>query len=110
MKNEVAINYMGRPLNLKVYLDEYTNGGALVTLECMNGAHFCTVSVWVDDTPKLLPDVFYVKAYSENHAIIPELVKAGMLVQAQDVSPVQSEFVTLFAYRLGPEYTPKSED
>ena len=107
----VNIQWFGKDQPLVIDDTEiYQNGGrAVVLFDGTTGERFTDLSVWLPEGRQNLPaangenDAFYVKGWSENEEIVPELVRIGALIPAPEIPSVQTGFVTAEAYRINPE-------
>lgn len=98
--NTVTIQWLGKPRTLRVLAGEYENNNALaLVLQEEDGEHFGTLSVNLDESAMLPPDVFYLKDWSENGPLYREFERLGHLIEAPEFPEVQTGFVTCRAYR-----------
>jgi hypothetical protein len=64
---------------LTIKLDQYASEGLAVQLRDSAGLPYATISMWLDQTPELPKDQFFVKAYSENEQIVGRMLTLGIL-------------------------------
>lgn len=98
----VTLHLFGNTYNVNVQTDKYRDGDSLaVALVEESGEAFAMISTnFPPMSSKLPPNVFYCKDWSENESIIPQLVAKGIIRRRDDIPPLQSGFVTPYAYEL----------
>lgn len=103
MSRSFQINLYGTIYDCTIRQSKYHgNGTPAIQLVTTDGEDLCTVSVNMPDSGFLPPDTFFVKDWSENSTIIPQLVELGIIHRRNDIAGCQSGFVTAFAYELVP--------
>ena len=97
----ITLSLYGNTYTVTVQKSEYRiNGTPAISLVSTDGEPFCTVSVNMPDSEFLPPDTFFVKGWSENESIIPQLVAQNVIRLRADIAPSESEFITAYAYEL----------
>lgn len=83
---------------------EHTPKGALVTLVEANGAPYARLSVFVAQTLAEMPrayqwttDHFWLKDWSENEAVVAELIEKGYIEIDTSIEPIPSGHVEIKA-------------
>lgn len=93
--------------SVTVVRDLYVNANLALKVVDVDGAPYATLSV--NFPPDLMldagfdygdPDLFYMKDWSENEPVARAARVSGLFERAEDVQPIQSGFVTAYAYRV----------
>lgn len=79
---------------------DYNLGGMAVRAESAEGEPIAALSVWVEQTPTLPPNCFYLKDWSENERIAEDLMRSGWVKPRRDLPGVLTGFVAAEVYEL----------
>lgn len=93
---------------VRIYQGTYGShdGPTAIVLELDNGEPLATLSVNLyrpecsQDSRDLPRDCFYAKTWSENEALIPDLLASGLFVQRNDLPMGRSGFVTAPVWQI----------
>lgn len=98
----MVINLYGKNYDVTLRREKYYHNDAMaVRLEdTLSGEPFCVISVNLDSSPRLPPNVFRCKNWSENGPIIPQLEAMGFIRRRDDIPEEQSGYVMVPAYEL----------
>ena len=97
-----ALISLGRgTFNVEFVVSQYQNKGtSVVGFVVETGEPFCTLSVWVPESPILPRGAFYAKHWSENQGLVEQLLKQKLL-EPVIATPASSGFIeNILAYRL----------
>lgn len=99
--NHITILLGQKSFKTTLSLSKYRNGNGLAVALMDEEGPFAIISVnFPPHSATLPPNVFYVKHWSENEPIVPQLMAQNIIRLRDDIPPIQSGFVVSDAYEL----------